>query len=151
MKRINEYRKLFNVTDTTTLKDLKTTYRNLVKEWHPDKFQEGDPRAAEVELMSRKVIDGYHFLVSMAPETIAAGLDEYNATIAGSGIADYKHKGLVMEIAFTDGTTYEYFGVTHNIFMKFHSSDKQMRTAKRSILHSFPYRKLKGEKVEETA
>jgi hypothetical protein len=41
--------------------------------------------------------------------------------------------------------------VTHNIFMKFHSSDKQMRTAKRSILHSFPYRKLKGEKVEETA
>ncbi|MCF8257518.1 MAG: KTSC domain-containing protein [Flavobacteriales bacterium] len=149
MKRINEYRKLFNVDSDVTLKELKTNYRNLVKEWHPDKFQEGDPRAAEVEVMSRKVIDGYHFLVSLAPETIAAGLDEYSATIAESGIADYRHKGLLLEITFTDGTTYEYFGVTHNIYMKFHSSDKQMRTARRSIFNSFPYRMSKGERVEQ--
>ena len=40
---------------------LKTSYRNLVKEWHPDKFQEGDEKAHEAELISRKVIDGYHF------------------------------------------------------------------------------------------
>jgi len=149
MKRINEYRKLFNVDDKPTLKELKTTYRNLVKEWHPDKFQADDERAQEAELMSRKIIDGYHFLVSMAPETIAANLEEYTTTISESGIADYKHKGLLMEITFTDGTTYEYFGVTQNIFAKFHNSDKQMRTARRSILTSFPYRKSKGDKVVE--
>lgn len=151
MKRINQYRKLFNATGESSLKDLKTSYRNLVKEWHPDKFMQGDERAAEAEAMSREIIAGYDFLVSMAPETIAAELDQYNATIEGGAIADYHHKGLVMQITFTDGSSYEYFGVNANIFKKFHSSDKQMRTAKRSILHSFPYRKLKDAAVAEPA
>ncbi len=62
MKRINEYRKLFNAESESTLKELKTAYRNLVKEWHPDKFQEGDEKVAEAEIMSRKIIDGYDFL-----------------------------------------------------------------------------------------
>ena len=64
MKRINEYKKLFSVEKEIDLKQLKTTYRNLVKEWHPDKFQKGDEKAIEAELMSRQIIDGYHFLVS---------------------------------------------------------------------------------------
>lgn len=40
MKRINQYKKLFNVESTIDLAELKKTYRSLVKEWHPDKFQE---------------------------------------------------------------------------------------------------------------
>jgi len=65
MKRINEYKKLFSVEGEITLDTLKKTYRNLVKEWHPDKFQAGDEKALEAEEMSRKIIDGYHFLVSI--------------------------------------------------------------------------------------
>ena len=57
MKRINEYKKLFGVEKELELKTLKTTYRNLVKEWHPDKFQEGDEKREEAEEVSRKVID----------------------------------------------------------------------------------------------
>ena len=68
MKRINEYKKLFSVEEETDLKQLKKTYRNLVKEWHPDKFQAGDEKALEAEDMSRQVIDGYHFLVSTTYE-----------------------------------------------------------------------------------
>jgi DnaJ-class molecular chaperone len=63
MKRINEYKKLFNVENTIDLKELKSTYRNLVKEWHPDKFRVDDEKAAEAEFKSRQIIDGYHFLV----------------------------------------------------------------------------------------
>lgn len=153
MKRISEYRKLFNADADTTLKELKTNYRNLVKEWHPDKFQAGDEKAIEAEKMSRQIIDGYHFLVSIAPETKTANLEEYNKTISESGIEDYKHKGLLLEITFLDGTTYEYFGVSANVFSKFHNSDKQFRFAKRSIFNSFLYRKSKGSKadVEESA
>ena len=80
MKRINEYRKLFNANSTTELKELKTTYRNLVKEWHPDKFQAGDEKAVEAEQKSQQIIDAYHFLVSIAPETKAANLEEYLIT-----------------------------------------------------------------------
>lgn len=145
MKRVNEYKKLFAVEKEIDLKALKTTYRGLVKKWHPDKFQEGDAQKEEAELKSRQIIDGYHFLVSIAPETKAANLEEYNKTILESGIADYQHKGLLLEITFLDGSTYEYFGVNRNLFIKFNNSPKQMRFAKRSIFNSYLYRKSKKE------
>ncbi|NKI25841.1 KTSC domain-containing protein [Arenibacter nanhaiticus] len=148
MKRINEYKKLFSVEKDIELKALKTTYRNLVKEWHPDKFQEGDALREEAELKSRQIIDGYHFLVSIAPETKAANLEEYNATISESGIADFQHKGLLLEITFLNGSTYEYFGVPKSVFVKMINSDKQMRFAKRNIFTSYLYRKSKKELQE---
>jgi len=143
MKRVNAYKKLFTVEPTTDLKQLKKTYRNLVKEWHPDKFQDGDEKAKEAEEMSLQIIDAYHFLVSIAPETKAANLEEYTKTISASGIADFKHKGQVLEVEFVDGTTYEYFGVTKGVFQKLINSDKQYRFAKRSIFNSYLYRKSK--------
>lgn len=143
MKRIAEYKKLFGIEKEIDLKTLKTTYRNLVKEWHPDKFQEGDAKREEAEVQSRAIIDGYHFLVSIAPETIAANLDAYTETITNSGIADYIHDGLVLEITFLDGTTYEYFGVRKPIYIKMVNSPKLNRFAKRAIYPNYLYRKSK--------
>jgi hypothetical protein len=143
MKRINEYKKLFNVEGPLDLKQLKTTYRTLVKEWHPDKFLEGDEKAKEAEEKSTKIIDGYHFLVSIAPETTAANLVEYTKTATGSGIGDFHYKNLVLEITFLDGNTYEYFGVSKNVYTKFLSSDNAYRFARRNILSSHLYRKSK--------
>lgn len=143
MKRINEYKKLYQIDRTIDLKELKTTYRKLVKEWHPDKFMEEDPAHEEAELMSRKIIDGYHFLTSIAPETLAANQEAYNRTISEAGIADFQHKGNVLEISFSDGTTYEYFGVNRALFIKFINSDKRLRFAKRNFFNSLVYRKSK--------
>ncbi|MEH6618256.1 KTSC domain-containing protein [Maribacter arcticus] len=143
MKRINEYKKLFGVEKEIELKTLKSTYRNLVKEWHPDKFQEGDEKREEAEIESRRIIDGYHFLVSIAPETLEANKDVYQETINNSGISDYQHNGLVLEITFLDGSTYEYFGVTKPIFQKMINSNKLNRFAKRSIYPNYIYRKSK--------
>ena len=143
MKRINEYKKLFNVEQDTDLKTLKTTYRNLVKEWHPDKFQEGDEMFTVAEQKSRQIIDAYHFLVSISPETIAANTEEYNTTISESNIVDFKHKGLLLEVTFLDGSTYEYFGVPRSMYIKMVNSDKQLRFAKRNIFNSYLYRKAK--------
>ncbi|RXJ50710.1 KTSC domain-containing protein [Gelidibacter gilvus] len=143
MKRINEYKKLFGVENEVELKTLKKSYRDLVKEWHPDKFQNGDALQEEAEVQSRRIIDGYHFLVSIAPETIASNLDEYKETITNSGIADYMHKGLLMEITFLDGSTYEYFGVTKQVYIKMINSDKVNRFAKRNIYPNYTYRKSK--------
>jgi DnaJ-class molecular chaperone len=143
MKRINEYKKMFEVEKDIDLKLLKKSYRNLVKEWHPDKFQDGDDKQEEAEQMSRKIIDGYHFLVSIAPETKAANMSEYKETITNTGIADLNHKGQVLEVSFIDGTTYEYFGVSKPLFIKMINTDKQYRFAKRNIFDSFLYRKSK--------
>ena len=38
MKRVVEHRKLLGVDKTATLKELKTIYRNTMKDAHPDKF-----------------------------------------------------------------------------------------------------------------
>ena len=101
--------------------------------------------------MGKTIIDAYHFLVSIAPETKAANLDEYNKTIMECGIENYKHKGLLLEITFTDGSVYEYFGVTPALFQKLINSDKQVRFAKRSIYNSFTYRKSKKAMEPEMA
>jgi len=143
MKRISQYKKLFNIEEEIDLKTLKSKYRNLVKEWHPDKYQEGDAKREEAEIQSRAIIDGYHFLVSIAPETLEANKEAYTETITNSGISDYQHKGLVLEITFVDGTTYEYFGVTKPIYQKMINSNKLNRFAKRSIYPKYIYRKSK--------
>ena len=143
MKRINEYKKVFQIEKEIDLFSLKATYRKLVKEWHPDKFQDSDPLKEEASMKGRQVVDGYHFLVSIAPETIAANLSEYTSTINECGIADFKHKGLLLEITFTDGSCYEYFGVNANVYKKLINSDKQVRFAKRFIYDSYLYRKAK--------
>jgi curved DNA-binding protein CbpA len=147
MKRISEYKKLFGIEKQIELKTLKTAYRNLVKEWHPDKFQEGDERQAEAEIQSRKIIDGYHFLVSIAPETIAANAEQYSESI-NAGIADFQHKGMLLEITFADGVTYEYFGVTKQVYIKMINSNKLNRFAKRSIYPNYTFRMAKRENVE---
>ena len=148
MKRINEYKKLFNVEGEITLKELKTTYRGLVKEWHPDKFQADDEKFAEAEEKSQQIITGYHFLVSIAPETHEANKEEYNTIFNEVGIADYKHKGLLFEITFLDGSTFEFFGVNGNLFTKFHNADKQLRFAKRNIFSVHKFRKSKDATLE---
>ena len=104
---------------------------------------------AEAELMGRQIVDGYHFLVSIAPETKEATLQEYQQTIMECGITDFKHKGLLLEITFSDGSTYEYFGVNANVFKKFLNSDKQVRFAKRFIYEAYLYRKSKKGGSEE--
>ena len=97
----------------------------------------------QAEEMGRQVVDGYHFLVSIAPETKAAQLPDYQRTINECGIADYRHKGLLLEITFTDGSCYEYFGVNANVYKKLINADKQVRFAKRFIYESFLYRQSK--------
>lgn len=148
MKRINQYKKLFNVTGQIDLKDLKTTYRGLIKEWHPDKVRDENMRE-EAETKSLEIIDAYHFLVSIAPETTAAKLEEYQTTLKEAKIADYDHKSMLMTVTFSDGATYEYFGVNQNLFNKFNKAANQSNFARRNIFQSFTYRKAKKGTSEE--
>ena len=51
MKRVKEFKKMFALEGPLELKQLKKQYRNLVKEWHPDKFPNGGEKAEEAEAM----------------------------------------------------------------------------------------------------
>ena len=124
------------------LKELKTTYRSLVKEWHPDKFQD-EAKKHEAGIKSQQIIDGYHFLVSIAPETREANLEEYTQIITTSQIEDFRHKSMLLEITFACGTTYEYFGVNQQLFTKFVNSGQRSNFARRKLYTTFLYRKSK--------
>lgn len=131
MKRIKEYKKLFKIEAPIDLKELKKAYRGLVKEWHPDKFLEEDQKA-EAEIKSTQIIDGYHFLVSIAPETKEAHLEAYKKTITEFQVADWHHKSMLLEVTFTDGNSYEYFGVSKILFGKFVNA-KSMNNLEKEI------------------
>jgi DnaJ-class molecular chaperone len=146
MKRIKEYKKLFKVEGQINLKELKTSYRSLVKEWHPDKFID-DEKKSEAEKVSTRIIDGYHFLVSIAPETKEANLDAYKNTITQFQVSDWHHKSMLLEVTFTDGNTYEYFGVSKILFGKFVNAKSMNNFGKRNIFNSFLYRKSKKASV----
>ncbi|WP_299056309.1 KTSC domain-containing protein [uncultured Polaribacter sp.] len=140
MKRIKEYKKLFKIEGAIDLKELKKSYRNLVKEWHPDKFTD-EAKKEEADLMSTQIIDGYHFLVSIAPETKEANLEAYKKTITEFQVADWHHKSMLLEVTFTDGNKYEYFGVSKILFGKFINAKSMNNFGKRNIFNSFLYRK----------
>ncbi len=146
MKRVNEYKKMFNVDGAIDLKELKTTYRGLVKTWHPDKFQDLEKKE-EAEIKSQVIIDGYHFLVSIAPQTKESNLEEYNSVTIQSQVVDYHHKSMLLEVTFADGNTYEYFGVNRKLFLKFLNSKSISNFGKRNVFNSFLYRKSKKASV----
>ena len=142
MKRIIEYRKVLGVDKTADLKELKSEYRNLMKGCHPDKFADDEVGRVDAEAQSKTIIEAYHFLVSVSPETIAQNLVEYNETVANSQILNYSYEKSLLQLNFVNGSSYEYFGVPRNLYNKFCNSDIPARFCRRNIYNEFVYRKL---------
>ena len=140
MNRITAYRKLLGVEANAGLKELKTVYRNLMKECHPDKFHDNDELRAREEERSKEIIEAYHFLVSIAPETLAEVEADYQVTLASCGIVDFTYEKQVLTVHFMDGSIYEYYGVPRNTYIKMVNSDSYARFVRRHIAGSFIYR-----------
>lgn len=139
MKKIVEYRKLLNVTKDATLKELKSIYRNNMKENHPDKFTDEADKLA-VEELSTLTIEAYHFLVSIAPETLEKDKAEYTKTTTSVNILDFYMEKTVLYVHFLDGNKYEYFGVPKNTYIKMINAESPSRFARRHIYNNFLYR-----------
>ena len=141
MKKIIGYRKLLGVAENTSLQELKTNYRNLMKDWHPDKFAEDHEGKELAEAKSKHIIEAYHFLVSIAPETREVTYADYTITTASVAILDFTYKNEILQINFVDGTSYEYFGVPKAIYVKLINAPALGRFARRHIYTSSVYRK----------
>lgn len=140
MKKIAFSRSLLNVNAQASLAELKSVYRNLVKEWHPDRHQPGSPEQEAAEHKSKEIIEAYHFLVSLAPETKTAGLEQYKSTADCFAITEITFKEKILEITFADGSSYEYYGVPKDLYLKLLYAPAPTRFARRHIVHQFLYR-----------
>jgi curved DNA-binding protein CbpA len=142
MKKIIGYRKLMGVNENTGLQELKTVYRNLMKEWHPDKFPDNPDMRALSEAKSKHIIEAYHFLVSIAPETKEQTIAEFTTTTTTAGIADFEYKNETLQVNFSDGNSYEWFGVPKALYVKMINAPALGRFVRRHIFDSFPYRSV---------
>ncbi|MBC7745019.1 MAG: KTSC domain-containing protein, partial [Flavobacterium sp.] len=131
MKKIVEYRKLLGVDKAAELQELKTVYRSLMKNWHPDKFTDNLDAKLEAEEKSKTIIEAYHFLVSIAPQTREQTLADYTLTTSTTNIADFEFKGQVLTINFLDGSNYEYFDVPKAVYVKLINAESPGRFARR--------------------
>jgi curved DNA-binding protein CbpA len=138
-KKIAEYRKLLDVTKTATLKELKTIYRNSMKEDHPDTIADPVERLAAEE-RSKNIIEAYHFLVSIAPETQEKNKEVYQKTTSTVNIQDFYMDNGVLYISFLDGSNYEYFSVPKVTYIKMVNAESPSRFARRHIYNEFLYR-----------
>lgn len=140
MKRIIAARKLLNVEKGATLQELKTIYRNFMKEWHPDKIQDNAAAKQEAEEKSQAFIQAYHLLVSVAPETHEQNRAQYEQTMSASRLIDFQYKGTTLQINFADGSSYEYFGLPKSVYNNLINSNTPDRFARRHIYYSYVYR-----------
>lgn len=141
MKRVIEYRKLLGVDKNVTLKELKTIYRNTMKDAHPDKFVDDEAGRIEAEEKSKTVIEAYHFLVSINQETHEKMKEEYNDTISNSIIHDFYLEKQALKVQHLNGVMYEYLGVPKNTYVKMVNADSPSRFARRHIYGKFIFRK----------
>jgi len=142
MKKILDARKLLGIDKETDVKELKTLYRTLMKDHHPDKAEDTPEAKQLAEEKSKAVIDAYHLLVSVAPETHEAQREQYTAVITASRIVEFEYKAQTLTISFADGSRYEYFGVPKNLYGKFLNSTTPDRFARRHLYHEYVYRKV---------
>jgi len=141
MKKVADYRKLLNVDKTVELKELKSIYRGLMKEWHPDKFSGNDEAKLDAEEKSKEFIEAYNFLVSINPETLELNKEEYEKTIGEANVLDYNYKARILTVNFSDGSVYEYFEVPSNVYNKLLNSSTPARFIRRNICTEYTYRK----------
>ncbi|WP_432670067.1 KTSC domain-containing protein [Flavobacterium sp. SM2513] len=141
MKRIVEYRKLLSVDKTVTLKELKTIYRNAMKESHPDKFSGDEAGLKAAEEQSKSIIEAYHQLVSINAETITQIKPEFTETVTKATIKDYKFVDARLVIEFSNGSVYEFISVPKATYQKMVNAESPARFAKRHIYTVFPFRK----------
>ncbi|WP_412464568.1 KTSC domain-containing protein [Flavobacterium mekongense] len=139
MKKIVEYRTLLGVTKTATLKELKTIYRNSMKACHPDAISDENERHLAEE-RSKEIIAAYHFLVSIAPETIEKDKAEYERITSSTNIADFYYENSVLYITLLDGSSFEYFGVLRPAYIKMINAESPSRFARRHIYNNYLYR-----------
>jgi hypothetical protein len=119
-----------------------------MKDSHPDKFVNDDEGKLAAEEKSKSIISAYHFLVSIAPETLEKNLPEYQDTITNSNIHDFYLEKQTLFVTYFNGMTYEYIGVPKNVYIKMVNAESPNRFAKRHIYGNFIYRKS-GEASEE--
>ncbi|MBW1741557.1 MAG: J domain-containing protein [Deltaproteobacteria bacterium] len=59
-QEITEARKLLGLPERATMEEIKANYRNLIREWHPDRCKETKQECTE---MTAKIVAAYRLII----------------------------------------------------------------------------------------
>ena len=62
MKSVNEYCEVLGIDSSATPEDLKKAYRDLVKQWHPDQFQNNSRLQSNAQEKLQEINEAYRQL-----------------------------------------------------------------------------------------
>lgn len=66
-QEITKARKLLKLSESATLEEIKSNYRELLNKWHPDKCSEGSDQCIE---MTKKLIEAYEIIITYCSQYI---------------------------------------------------------------------------------
>jgi DnaJ-class molecular chaperone len=80
-QEITEARKLLGLPERATMEEIKTNYRNLIREWHPDRCKETMEKRTEITariVAAYKIIIDYcnHYRFSFSKKEVGNHLSE---------------------------------------------------------------------------
>jgi hypothetical protein len=155
------YFDILGVNRKSTKDVIKQAFRDLIKKWHPDKFLINNDANHEATEKSKLIIEAYRVLKNYEPPKLQSPNTYYptdsikkksskvrqeilRTRVKSSNIhsVGYDCEKSILQVEFSNGGVYEYYGVPEIIFKDFMNSVSKGKYANRNIFYSYRYSRV---------
>lgn len=142
--------KYFNILElsyTASTAEIKIAYRDLIKQWHPDKFPNDVEKQNIANEKSKEINNAYYFLIKHykenKPKTEKDAAEEFiwkKVTSSNLHSVGYNEKDKLLRIIFKNGGKYEYENVPKTVFNQLMTASSKGKFAQKNICYNYRYK-----------
>jgi DnaJ-class molecular chaperone len=155
------YLKILGVNRYSSKQDIKIAFRKLIKQQHPDKFQNDKNAICVANKKSQLINEAYSILKHYQPPNLKK-LNDYSPHYSRQGdkkrmhdigrvdvkssnikSVGYDKDNNLLQIEFRNGYIYEYFNIPKGIFIGLLDAESKGRFGNRYIFYSYYYERVK--------
>lgn len=92
MTDLNYYRQVLNVTESSSIADIKKAYRKQAKQWHPDKFYSEPEKHKIAEEKFKEINLAYEYLVQQENKKSSTVSSNSSEKQTGASHLGYEYK-----------------------------------------------------------
>ena len=131
-KLTNKHFAILGVTKFSTKDEIKNAYRELMKVWHPDKFENNRKHQNEAQEKCKKINDAYSQFKDFIPSVKKTSgktnspnykvnkklLDIKRMRVRSTKVSSvgYDSRELVLQVALMNGSIYQYYNVPNETY-----------------------------------
>lgn len=151
------YFDVLQVNRQSSKDEIKSSYRRLIKKWHPDKFQLNSKDYNEATEKSKLLNEAYNILKNYIPDTqyksekFASKSSSQNSKqniqrnrVNSSNIysVGYDSESNILQIQFMNNQVYEYYNVPQKVYDEFMKAQSKGKFAIQNIYYSYKYQNV---------